>query len=248
MLDLSQAGAIGSMGSLESGDKGISNLEEASKKKVTSSESVMPLLTMTYYEQYFSVSTEDIVQRLRLALLPFLKSESSNSISFKENPDFYGPFWIATTVILFMAGTANVTRFLSSVSSNADFELVSLAATYVYGCLFLVPFIIRRIVTGIPGCFDGSGAGDHISYSQLMCVYGYSLIWLIPLTLISLSNSHLVQWITCIIGLSMSVLFLGKQLYSDFAGSNSRSRWAIIGVSFMAQVLLFFMYKLYFVS
>lgn len=254
MLDLSRPDNLGSLGSLEAGGESSKsslsqpNIVGDEKSNSSSSWFSMPIFTVDFYKDYFNVSSDDIIHRLHLTINPMKSFSASDESIFKTAPDFYGPFWIATTVILFMAGSANVTRFLSGQAKSADFELVSLAATYVYGCLFLIPLAIRTIVKGIPGCFDGAGAGDHVSYSQLLCVYGYSLLWLVPVTLVSISNMYLLQWVMTLAGLVLSIMFLASNLYKDFAGSLPRSRFAIIGVVCLAQILLFLLYKLYFVS
>jgi hypothetical protein len=32
----------------------------------------------------------------------------------KENPDFYGPFWILTTIIFLLSSTSNLSRYFSN--------------------------------------------------------------------------------------------------------------------------------------
>lgn len=58
---------------------------------------------MSFYAQFFDVDTSSVLQRCWTALYP-----RANFLDVLEgNPDLYGPFWIATTVvfILFIAGT-----------------------------------------------------------------------------------------------------------------------------------------------
>lgn len=61
------------------------------------------LWTLGFYAQFFDVDTSSVVQRCWAALYP-----RANFLDVLEgNPDLYGPFWIATTVvlILFLGGT-----------------------------------------------------------------------------------------------------------------------------------------------
>jgi hypothetical protein len=58
---------------------------------------------MAFYAQFFDVDTSSVLQRCMAALYP-----RANFLDVLEgNPDLYGPFWIATTVvfILFLGGT-----------------------------------------------------------------------------------------------------------------------------------------------
>jgi hypothetical protein len=61
------------------------------------------LWTVGFYAQFFDVDTSAVLQRCWAALFP-----RANFLDVLEgNPDLYGPFWIATTVvlILFLGGT-----------------------------------------------------------------------------------------------------------------------------------------------
>lgn len=61
------------------------------------------LWTLSFYAQFFDVDTNSVLSRCWAALFP-----KANFLDVLEgNPDLYGPFWIATTVvfILFLGGT-----------------------------------------------------------------------------------------------------------------------------------------------
>jgi len=61
---------------------------------------------MSFYAQFFDVDTSSVLQRCWAALYP-----RANFLDVLEgNPDLYGPFWIATTVvlILFLGGTISL--------------------------------------------------------------------------------------------------------------------------------------------
>lgn len=82
------------------------------------------LWTLSYYAQFFDVDTAAVLQRCWAALYP-----RANFLDVLEgNPDLYGPFWIATTVvlILFLGGT--ISQYLSEIDKAAfayDFKLLS---------------------------------------------------------------------------------------------------------------------------
>merc|ERR1719160_1036814 len=58
---------------------------------------------LAHAQTLFDVSTEDVVKRMKLALWPF--KNDGPCTDFRSRPDFYGPFWIATTAVLFLAAT-----------------------------------------------------------------------------------------------------------------------------------------------
>ncbi|GAO15738.1 hypothetical protein UVI_02043330 [Ustilaginoidea virens] len=69
----------------------------------SSSPSKRFLWSVSFYSQFFDVDTSAVLQRCWAALFP-----RANFLDVLEgNPDLYGPFWIATTVvlILFLGGT-----------------------------------------------------------------------------------------------------------------------------------------------
>ena len=93
------------------------------------------------------MSTDDVVRRLKL-LLPSTK-DPLTSEELRQRPDFYGPFWVATTAVLFLAATGNFARLVESPHPGlfrADYGLVPLAATLVYGGLIAVPLLARLSV------------------------------------------------------------------------------------------------------
>lgn len=79
---------------------------------------------MGFYAQFFDVDTNAVLTRCWAVLWP-----RANFLDVLEgNPDLYGPFWIATTVvlILFLGGT--ISLYLASGGEGTfayDFRLLS---------------------------------------------------------------------------------------------------------------------------
>lgn len=88
------------------------------------------LWSINFYAQFFDVDTSAVLQRCWAALFP-----RANFLDVLEgNPDLYGPFWIATTVvfILFLGGT--ISKYLATTGVEPfvyDFKLLS--GTYTHG-------------------------------------------------------------------------------------------------------------------
>jgi hypothetical protein len=95
-------------------------------------------ISLQYYSQFFDVDTSTVLMRCRAALFP-----RANFLDLLDgNPDLYGPFWIATTVvaILFLSGTiswkltGNAGKESDGKTWGAyDWGLLSGAAGLIYG-------------------------------------------------------------------------------------------------------------------
>jgi len=99
------------------------------------------LWTLGFYAQFFDVDTSAVLSRCAAALYP-----RANFLDVLEgNPDLYGPFWIATTVvfILFLGGT--ISQYLATTGQEPfayDFTLLSGAAGLVYGYTLVIPIAL----------------------------------------------------------------------------------------------------------
>ncbi|CAM1511141.1 Fc.00g086540.m01.CDS01 [Cosmosporella sp. VM-42] len=162
------------------------------------------LWTMSFYAQFFDVDTSAVLSRCWAALYP-----CANFLDVLEgNPDLYGPFWIATTVvlILFLGGT--ISQYLSTTGSAPfmyDFKLLSGAAGLIYGYTLFIPMVLFLVLR-----YFGS---DSANLLECWALYGYSnLIW-IPVALISWSPLTLLNWIFVAVGFALSIAFLLRNLY-----------------------------------
>ena len=100
------------------------------------------LWSISYYAQFFDVDTTSVLSRCWAALYP-----RQNFLDVLEgNPDLYGPFWIATTVvlILFLGGTISDYRSQTGGERFAyDFRLLS--GQFVFLFLFLLSFLVKSV-------------------------------------------------------------------------------------------------------
>lgn len=194
-------------------------------------------------QKLFDVSTDDVVKRLKLAALPYPPQDASVSNDFRMRPDYYGPFWVATTAVLFLAATGNFARLLEvggSTDFKADYSLVSLAASIIYGCLIMVPLAVRAAL------YCAGQEADTINFHQLICVYGYSLTPAIPVSMISIVPSDLVRWLACFAGLAISLFFVRANLWTDISVESTQLKWSLIGGVTLAQATIFLTYRVHF--
>ena len=69
--------------------------------------------TIAYYQPLFDVDTVQVLNRVKGSLLPRPRGAFFELIA--ANPDLYGPFWVATTLIFAMAITGNLASYFAFV-------------------------------------------------------------------------------------------------------------------------------------
>ena len=117
------------------------------------------------------------------------------------NPDLYGPFWIATTVvvILFLAGTVNLKLGVGG-QSRYDWGLLGGSGGLIYGYTGMYIKENSGVVDHSLTCNDKGlvpialyftlrwFGSESANLMECWCLYGYAnLIW-IPVALISWSH------------------------------------------------------------
>lgn len=197
---------------------------------------------LSYAQQLFDVSSDEVLKRLKLALVPFQGQEDAAN-DFRTRPDFYGPFWVATTSVLFLAATGNFARLLEmedEQSFKSDFSLVSVAASMIYGLLVAVPLCARL------GLYCSGQSVDCINFKQVICVYGYSLTPLIPMSVICLVPMAVLRWIAVLCCLVTSLAFIYGTLSADLAVEAPSLKWKVLGLFCGAHVINVMVYRIYF--
>lgn len=134
------------------------------------------------------------------------------------SPDLYGPFWIATTVvmILFLAGT--ISQYLATTGKQHfayDFRLLSGAAGLVYGYTLVIPL-------GLWATLKWFGS-ESANVLECWALYGYAnLIW-IPVALVSWSPLTALNYAFVGVGLAMSSVFLFRNLYPVVSATDAKT-------------------------
>lgn len=82
------------------------------------------LWSTSFYAQFFDVDTSAVLSRCWAALFP-----RANFLDVLDgNPDLYGPFWIATTVVLILFLGGSISQWLATRGTTPfayDFRLLS---------------------------------------------------------------------------------------------------------------------------
>lgn len=99
--------------------------------------------SLGFFQNLFDVDTDQVLNRLQGALVPYPKSFLQHHVNGK--PDLYGPFWICTTLVFSIAISGNLANYLQAGTANEnyhwkyDFHAVTLSATAIYSYAWIVP-------------------------------------------------------------------------------------------------------------
>ncbi|CAD7966975.1 unnamed protein product [Amoebophrya sp. A25] len=196
---------------------------------------------IAYLQTHFDVSSDDVIRRIKAAAIPQKEASLESVMDFKSRPDLWGPFWICTTAVVFLASTGNFAQsFWSEAHVDTDWELVSLSAGMLYGALVGVPLVTQILLYF-------AGEGIEINLRQLVCVYGYSFVSLLPASvLLMVIPIGFLQWLIALAGLSVSCVFIRNHLWNDIAVDTPRVRYGLIALLFGTHAIIYFIYTTHF--
>ncbi|EEB05509.1 rab GTPase binding protein [Schizosaccharomyces japonicus yFS275] len=164
-----------------------------------------------FLQSSFDVSTNDVMQRCVHALVP--------TVNFfdilDDRADLYGPFWITTTIVQVLFLSQSMTQYIThktssdTVAYNIHQLVNAAAALYGYtGFISVFLWAFLRFYNCNPKLLE------------CICLFGYAnIVWLPvslaspPLALLPSHISSIVRWILTGSGLSVSLVFLLKNLY-----------------------------------
>ncbi|KAK2737693.1 hypothetical protein FQN57_007441 [Myotisia sp. PD_48] len=174
----------------------------------------LKLWHIAYYAEYFDVDTSEVVRRCKATLYP-----RSNFLDVLDgNPDLYGPFWIATTVVVILFLTGTVSQYLARKGQDHfeyDFRLLSGAAGLIYGYTGVIPIALWGALR-----WFGSSTADLV---ECWALYGYAnLIW-IAVALVSWSPLTALNWVLVGVGFGWTVFFLLRNLYPVLSATDAKT-------------------------
>lgn len=68
--------------------------------------------TIKYYQKYFDVQTNEVVERIVSSVLPQKVSRNYFDERIKGKPDLYGPIWISVTLVSIFYLTQSIMEYL----------------------------------------------------------------------------------------------------------------------------------------
>ncbi|OAD61257.1 Protein YIPF1, partial [Eufriesea mexicana] len=193
------------------------------KDEATSSHSFW---TIEYYQKFFNVKTNDVVERIKRSIIPH--GIDNYLIShIRPNPDLYGPFWICVTLIFSIAISGNLAGYLQTANSSKyhwryEFHIVSYAAT----CIFLYAWLLPLILWGaLKWTYSTRNTEEGLIEThttpgllELLCLYGYSLAIYIPVAFLCTIQIEWLQWSLVVVATLLSGGVLLRSMLPVIAG------------------------------
>ena len=179
---------------------------------------VQSCLSLDTYRTYIDVDTSDVLKRLvgavQMANVPDgFRNDLLGSASGR-GPDLYGPFWLTTTLVFFLAVTANMHGYLHRddvAEFESDINHLVHAMPVLYAYTFGIPaalFVVLRCVA-IP-----------FPLMELVCLYGYSLVPYAPTLLLCLIPVNFLEWIFLLAATGMSCLLVLRNVSTPILSSD----------------------------
>jgi len=187
---------------------------------------------------YFNVTTLDVKQRIQMSLNPM---KATFFDATKSNPDLYGPFWIYTTLIMVLAAAGNFSGMLSASASGVAF-------TYNYNFILTATGLIYGFGLGVPIIFTIllKFYGSNVQYINTICLYGYSLFVFVPVFILAVIPSTILQWLLIIGGTCSSTIFLLTNYATELKKYEGNTRYILLVFVGVSQFILLLVFKFYF--
>lgn len=174
--------------------------------------------SLDYYKGYFDFPTEVILSRLYRSIAP----TSTPFYIDDSQPDLYGPFWITTTLILFVAVCSNLYDYIeydeaahTTVDGNGDtvvekwrydFNTVTVATSICYSCITWIPVILYFFL-------QRTDAGKPLI--ELISIIGYSFTPLLITCWLLVIPVNILQWLIVSAGCAVQSWFVVKNVWTD---------------------------------
>lgn len=207
-----------------------------------------PIWSFAYYQQFFDVNTNTVVENLKDSLIP-LPSRHHSHKYFGGRADLYGPVWISATLVVVLSVFSNLNTVFNHWSVNstnyvytAQFEQVSIAGTIVYSYSFLVPTLFYGFIRWKSGGPFDFYVSDYISS------YGYSMLIFVPMSMMLLVRNDLFNWFLILVSLMVSGGVLMLRIWNTIQHVPKRITIFIMVMVFVLHLSMLLLIKMYFFS
>lgn len=204
--------------------------------------------TIKYYQPLFDVDTLQVLDRIKGALMPRPKGAFFEAIA--PNPDLYGPFWIATTLIFTMAMVHGLASYLSFTPTAAkktwtyDFSKLTLAGSVIYSYVTLLPLLYWVLLR----YYEASK-----KLVEVLCIYGYTLSIFVPISILCIIPSDFLRWLFILLGGAVSAIFLLSNFHAHLAdcfpygeGDAKKKMYLVLGSMGVFHVVICLLFKIVF--
>ncbi|KAI9266101.1 hypothetical protein BY458DRAFT_437586 [Sporodiniella umbellata] len=133
-----------------------------------------PIWSIEYYSTYFDVDTAQVIERCLKSMYPVGDFAAD---TLQNQPDLYGPFWIATSVVfsvfVFSSLAGSLAAHIYDQEYVYNFTLLSSAVAVIYTYALLCPILVWA---------SAKYFGCQPSLLEIINYYGYSLTIWIPVS------------------------------------------------------------------
>jgi protein YIPF1/2 len=202
----------------------------------TEDPSSFPFYSIKRYRTYFNVDTDEVLSRIFRAVALFFKGDFIDHVG--GNPDLYGPFWIASTLVFISAASGNLASYIHfrkfgggggavppappgtddghSSGWYYDVDKVGGSMGLFYGYVGVVGMALYMVLRW--------GFKASVSLAQIWCLYGYCLASFIPMAALCVLPMEAVRWSLVGAATAISAVFLVlnfRSLVVDAAGAKA---------------------------
>ena len=161
-----------------------------------------------YYQEYFDLSTEVATKRIIKALWPF---GPDSFVETEHKVDLYVPLWTFITLIISMSTFGNIVHGIRMAHANSQSKMtIDFDVSKVTTCASILLFyvVINPLIFYLALKWKGAG----ITIAELLCLYGYSYVPFIPMSLLFALQFPIFQVVVLFGAASISVYFLYRNL------------------------------------
>jgi len=207
---------------------------------------VVRIWHMEYYKEWFDMTTDLAIFRLKQALFPF-KNEAFYPTN-GEKPDLYCPFWITATLTVLIPATSNSARYESTKGSKENWgsDAIELMTTssILAGFSIVAPLVLYLLLLN---------STNPKEFVEVLSIYGYSLTVYLPAVALLRIPSNAFRWILLLFSAGLSASFLIRNLWlTSLTGWSSpikgNGRITCLLVIHVAPILLSLVIKIYYFS
>ena len=100
--------------------------------------------SFSFWSHYFDLEEEDIKERLKATTK--MSDKTLSDVLEKDGDDLYGPFWIATTLVVLLFIGGNLSRIIMRSEANYDYQLLGMACVWVYYYWIIASVILLALL------------------------------------------------------------------------------------------------------
>ena len=219
--------------------------------------STYPFYSIKRYRTFFNVDTDEVLHRIFRSVALFFKGDFFDHIS--ENPDLYGPFWIASTLVFVSAAAGNTASYIAYRKASSphgdtppapsdpstpttgwyyDVDKVGGSMGLFYGYVGVVGVLLWVALRW--------GFKARMGLAKIWCAYGYALAVFIPIAALCVLPMEAVRWSLVGAATAASGVFLVSNFRATVVEAAGAQAVPVLLVMVVAHAALGLALKLYF--